>query len=239
MAQNYDSALDEIEIFRDLSAEERASISEMCRWRRAKSGEQIVGHLDRTADVYFVVQGNLRARNYSVTGKEVLFYDVGPGEIFGEFSAIDGEVRSTDIFALKDAFIGSLTSEKFWQIVNKHPQVGALLLRRLTRIIRHLNERIFEFSTLAVNNRIHAELLRLAYSSGVECNQAKIAPSPTHAEIASRVSTNREAVTRELSSMARAGILKKEKRVLVINDVAELHESLAQKLGEFTLNLGA
>jgi CRP-like cAMP-binding protein len=184
-----------------------------------------------------VVQGKLRAQNYSVTGKEVSYHDIGPGEIFGEFSAIDGNTRSTDIFALNDAFIGSLSPDKFWIIVNKHPEVGASLLRRLTHIIRLQNERIFEYSTLAVNNRIHAELLRLAYANGVQNNQAKIAPSPTHAEIASRVSTNREAVTRELSSMVRAGILQKETRALVINDVAALHESLAQQLGEFTHNL--
>lgn len=239
MAQNYDSALDEIEIFQGLSVPDRTAIARMCQWRRAKPGEQIVGHLDKTADVFFVVQGHLRARNYSVTGKEVLFHDVGPGDLFGEFAAIDGAARSTDIFALDDAFIGSISSADLWKIINSHPSVGAFLLRRLTHIVRQLNERIFEFSTLAVNSRIHAELLRLAYASGVEDNQAKIAPSPTHAEIASRVSTNREAVTRELSSMARAGMVKKEKRALVITDVTELHEILSQQLGEFTRNIGA
>ena len=35
-------------------------------------------------------------------------------------------------------------------------------MRELTRLVRSLSERVVEFSTLGVKNRIHAELLRLA-----------------------------------------------------------------------------
>jgi hypothetical protein len=42
-AQNFELALDEIEIFFDLNSKERGSISKLCSWPRAKSGEKIVG----------------------------------------------------------------------------------------------------------------------------------------------------------------------------------------------------
>ena len=45
---------------------------------------------------------------------------------------------------------------------------------------------------------------------------------PTHADIASRVSTHREAVTRELIDFARAGLVERRSGALIIRDVSRL-----------------
>ena len=47
-------------------------------------------------------------------------------------------------------------------------------------------------------------------------------PAPTHADIASRVSTHREAVTRELNHLAQIGLLERRTGALVITDVPGL-----------------
>ena len=57
-----------------------------------------------------------------------------------------------------------------------------------------------------------------------ERNAARIEPGPKHADIASQVSTYREQVTRELSALARAGILGKDGGVLVVRDVKRLEK---------------
>jgi CRP-like cAMP-binding protein len=89
--------------------------------------------------------------------------------------------------------------------------------------IRVLTTRVFEFSTLAVNNRIQAELLRLArQAGGVDGNIATIEPAPKHAEIASRISTHREAVAREISRLEALGLLQRKSRRIIITDLRRL-----------------
>jgi len=229
---NYDSALDEIALFKGLSAAERASVARRCTWQRVAPRAQLISYMDPTNDIFFVVEGRLRAINYSVLGKEVSFSEIGPGEIVGEFAPLDGGERSANVFALTEAFVGSMPAAEFWQVIEQYPKVAAALLRHLTGIIRQLNARIFEFSTLAVNNRIHAELLRLARAAGITDNVSEISPAPTHAEIASRISTHREAVTREINALAHAGVLEKRNRALVVRDIAWLQDVVAMKLGE-------
>jgi CRP-like cAMP-binding protein len=236
MTPNFDSALDQISIFRGLEDGQRASIARRCNWRRVAPREQIIGHHETTTDVYFVVQGHLRAINFSALGKQVSFVDVGPGDIVGDFSAIDGQARSTDVVALDDAFIGSMVADTLWGVLDTYPVVAAALLKRLTGIVRQLNERIFELSTLSVHNRIHGELLSLARASGIKDNAATISPTLTHAEIASRIGTNRETVTREINALAKSGIIRKDKRTLTVTDVARLQEAIAIELGELTFN---
>ena len=96
------------------------------------------------------------------------------------------------------------------------------LLRQLAALVRNLTERVVDYSTLGVRNRIQAELVRMAREAGIADNQATLAPLPRHADIASRVSTNREAVARELAELTRRGLLEKGKSSLTILDVARL-----------------
>jgi CRP-like cAMP-binding protein len=101
------------------------------------------------------------------------------------------------------------------------------MLRRLAGNVRALTERVFEFSTLAVRNRIHAELLRLAHASDKGTRPITIAPMLTHAELANRLSTHREAVTRELNNLTRLGVIARSGNDLVIPDMKALERLVA------------
>jgi hypothetical protein len=57
-------------------------------------------------------------------------------------------------------------------------------------------------------------------------------PCPTHTEIAARVSTHREAVTRELTRLARIGLIEREKNALVVTDLERLAEMVHAASGE-------
>jgi CRP-like cAMP-binding protein len=107
--------------------------------------------------------------------------------------------------------------------------VAERVLRRLAGVVRRMSERVIDLSTLGVHQRIHGELLRLAREAGVKHNLARIDPAPRHADLASQVSTYREEVTRELSALARAGIVRREGRALLIEDVRRL-ETLVEEV---------
>ena len=220
-----------VEVFNRLSAEERKHLASMCQGRRFAADQQIVSHKDKAKDVYFIISGKVRVTIYSLSGKEITFRDQSAGEMFGELAAIDSEPRSAYVMALEDALIASMSQEAFWEVLKRYPMVAEFTLKRLASLVRLLSERVFEFSTLAVRNRIHAELLRLARQNMHDNNSATISPPPTHADIASRVSTHREAVTREYNDLSNAGLIVRRKGELVINDVALLETMVREVTG--------
>jgi len=61
---------------------------------------------------------------------------------------------------------------------------------------------------------------------------AVVSPAPTHAEIASRISTHREAVTREPNELARAKLIEKRGNDLIIHDIAMLESMVEDTLHE-------
>ena len=225
-------ALARFELFRDLPSEALSALSRRCQWRRYHAHQIILGYRDDSREVFFVVRGQVRVTFFSECGREVSFRDLPAGEMFGELSAIDGLPRSCTVVALTDTMVAVMTASLLWDLLRAHKSVNACILGRLTRLVRSLSERVIESSTLTVRKRIQAELLRLAHEAAPGQKCAMIFPAPTHAELASRVSTHREAVTRGLGELARAGIIEKRGGTLVIRDVETLAAMVNDVLSE-------
>ncbi len=209
-------------IFQDLDIEDRQRLAEQVFIRTYGRSEQVLARDDMTTEVFFVISGEVRATAYSAKGKEVDFQDLGPGEMFGELAAIDQEPRSTHVVSLVDSLIATMSQQAFLSALATYPSVNRRTMVRLTRLVRMHCERIFEFSTLGVKNRIHAELLRLARDVSDGDGPIEVLAAPTHAEIASRVATHREAVARECSHLTSLGLIDWRAGRHVINDVAAL-----------------
>lgn len=221
-----------IEFFKDLAQDALPPLERACRWRSYGGGQLILSHHDLSNDVYFIVSGKVRVVIYSPAGKEVSFGELTAGSMFGEIAAIDGKPRSASIIAETDALIADMPAAAFTKLLAAHPEIAARVLRQFADLVRQLSTRIFEFSVLAVKNRIHAELLRLARRGSIEGNRAVLSPAPTHSDIASRVSTHREAVTRELNALARDGLLERSGGAVAITDVARLAKMVEEVTGE-------
>ncbi len=197
-------------------------LSRECAWYRYDKGEEIIRQDTTGRDVYFITSGSVRVRTYSAAGRQVSFRDVDAGAIIGDIAAVDGGPRSTEITTVAESVVAALPAAAFLLLLQEQPEVHERYLRYLTALIRLLTTRVTELTTLAVPHRVQAELLRLARQSGGQGNVALIHPVPTHAEIADQVSTTREQVTREISALARQGLLQKNGGALVVTDLHEL-----------------
>lgn len=234
MANETAANLDGVPLLRDLSQKERDELARQCRFRRYAEGEHIIDGQAGGRDVFFVVSGMVRVVNYSPSGREVAFDDIPAGSFFGELAALDGGPRSAFVQAQSPgATAAAMPHEVFIDLLMRQPRLGLEIMKRLARVIRFSTERIMDLSTVGANNRVHAELLRLAEAVGMQDNNAVISPIPHHADIASRVSTTRETVARVFSELTKAGMLERNKSALVVRDMKRLRELVEDLRGNF------
>jgi CRP/FNR family transcriptional regulator, cyclic AMP receptor protein len=225
-------SLDAVTVFKGLPSETLAKIRSRCTWRRYAPREPIIEYSDSSNDVFFISAGEARASIHSIDGKVVTFCDLGPGEMFGEIAAIDGGPRSASIEARTSCLIASMSAATFRELQQSEPALAQALLRYFARKVRDLTTRVYEFSALAVSNRIQSEVLRLARLAARQGRTARIDTAPTHAEIASRTSTHREAVTRELNRLSRLGVIEQQGRTLIVTDIDRLAAMVHEVTGE-------
>jgi CRP/FNR family transcriptional regulator, cyclic AMP receptor protein len=226
------SALRRATILAGLSDTALAKAARQCTWRDFDTGQPILEYQATSTDVSFLVSGKARAIVYSSEGKAVIFIDLHPGAMFGEIAAIDRGPRSANIEVLESCSIASLSADQFEALMLEEPSVAVATLRHLAAEVRRLSDRVFEFSTMVVRNRIHAELLRLAGGSNIQGSEATLAPAPSLSDIADRISTHREAVSRELARLVDIGLVCREGKALRIANVAKLRELVNEAKGE-------
>jgi CRP-like cAMP-binding protein len=220
-----------IELLEGLAPEKLDALARQCVWRNYEAGRRIISRNAPDRDVYLLVTGRVRITTYSQGGRQVTFRDIAAGDMFGEVAALDGQPRSADAIALEAALLASLSPTQFARLMAEEPTIGGRMMKRLAGLVRSLSVRVIDLSTLGVQNRIHAEILRLAREAGVAKNRARLDPGPKHADIASQVSTYREQVTRELSALVRAGVLEKDGSALIVRDVVRLEKMVEDVRG--------
>lgn len=231
MPSDTEKTLKGVKIFAGLNDETLAALKEKCRWEAVEPEVQVITHQDSSNDVTFVIHGKARVIIYSLAGKTVTFRDIDAGDFVGELSALDGAPRSASVEAVERCVVAHMPSAVFLEAIVENRAVTEATLLHFTHQIRSLTERVFEFSTLAVRNRIQAELLRLTDFQTEDDGTARLSPAPTHAEIASRVSTHREAVTRELQRLTQLGLIERQGRSLKITDVDRLEHMVQEVVG--------
>lgn len=221
-----------VALFADVPEAELALLAARCVWRRYEPQEAIIDRDSDSRDVFFITEGLVRVVNYSFSGREVTFDDIPAGSVFGELSALDGQPRSANVIALEATTAASMTPAVFRDVLLDHPRMAVNLALRLSNIIRASVDRIMDLSTLGANNRVHAEILRLARARADADGRAVISPVPIHSDIASRVSTTRETVARVLSELNRKGLCTRAGDRLIVTDIERLEEMVEQFRGE-------
>lgn len=215
----YHELLGAIDLFKGLDAETRRAVAAQCAWASYGAHVEILGEGETSTDIFFVAEGEVSAKSYSSSGREVTLNTIGAGKMFGEFSAVDGQPRSASIITLSPAVIARMTSHTFRNFLAEHPGVALLFSEHLVAKIRVLSHRVFEYSTLPASNRIRAEILRMCgeHANG-DGDTIAIDPAPSHYELATRLSTHREAVSRELSFLASRKVIELGRRRIRVLD---------------------
>lgn len=208
-----------------LEPEARRQLLSHARLIRARKGQTVLSRGEASTDLLIVQEGRLRAVLYGADGREVSLRELSTGQLIGELAAVDGGVRSVSIVAVADSRLMALSRQAFQELIDSSPAAVTWLMRRLVNQVRSLTDRVFELSALNVQTRLHCELLRLSRKHGGEIN-----PSPTHAELASRIATHREAVTRELSMLEERKVLRSGRRRLEFLDLDQLDKEVQAKL---------
>jgi CRP-like cAMP-binding protein len=222
-----------IKEFKHLSPKEIEMVAATCQWHRYDAGNEIVRYRDHTNSAFFIVQGEIRVMYHSLSGQEVILCNLSTGEMFGELTAIDGHPRSATAVARTSTLLASMPAPDFQNLIYSNRKIAEIIFKRLTEQVRRLTERVYDFSTLAVRNRIQSELLRLARDHMTTANVAIISPSPTQTEIANLVSTHREAVSRELKKLIKDKLIMRQGHDLHVLDIARLTQLVDEARGSF------
>lgn len=208
--------LSRLPFFRPFTPEALAPLSAVARWRSFTPGQVVLEAGDQTQEVFFIVEGEVRVVSRSSGGHEMILNELTAGSFFGEISAIDHAPRSAGIVALTRARICTVPAEPFMAFTLSTPEASHNLLRLLAALVREKDARLMELAVLPVRPRLIALLLRLSRPRKAG-GRVVSPPRPQH-ELAARIGTRREVVSRTMGALQREGLMELTRGGLVLQD---------------------
>jgi CRP-like cAMP-binding protein len=168
------------------------------------------------------MEGRVKVTCCEEDGTEVLLAIRGAGDVVGERAAIDQELRSATVTALRKCTTRVLADAEFMRFISTNDLLFPLLRLGVSRQREGQLIRV-ELSTLPVGRRLVRTLLRLATAlDGRPGNAVTVDLGLSQEELARAIGASRSQVASHLAHLRDAGVISTGHRRIVVLDRAGL-----------------
>lgn len=165
---------------------------------------------DACDEVILIVQGELEVFHQNLEGEVAVVRCLGPGEILGEMSALDGGKHSATVRSRTSCQLRRIPASEFRRALEGRLDLVHDLLARQNERVRHLTRQVAVLGFESVATRIARHLTRDL--------PAQETYQLTHRDLAERVAATRESVTKALGLLARQGFLELGRGTVTVID---------------------
>lgn len=170
-------------------------------------GETILVEGDLCKGLYLILHGSVKLYLISPTGREFILKILEAGVTFNDVPVFDDGKNPMNACTLEDSTLLIIPREVLHKALQKHPEQCHLFLEHLAGNLRGFIGLIEEMAFYKVTNR----LARLLLSLPEEINY-------TQDQLAARLGTVREVISRALHELAQAGAIRNKRRKVEIID---------------------
>lgn len=190
-------------LFPDLSARELDDLLGRATVRGYSRNTVIVNEGDDAESVYFILSGRVKVFLSNEQGREVVIGTLGPGDYFGEMSLEPG-TRSASVITLEPSRFAVVKVAEFRAFLKDNPDFMLTVIRKLIRRTRTLARNLKSLALLDVYGRLSQLLQEMARREG---EIWIIDAPPTQQEIAGRIGSSREMISRIYKDLVAGGYL--------------------------------
>lgn len=217
------AALGRTPLFKELDAQLLRALAVRAIERRFRKDELLFVAGDEARGLYVIVEGAVRAFRESAEGREQVIHVERAGATVAEVPVFDGGTFPSSVAAETDSILLFIDKRDVRDLCREHPQIALAALKVLATRLRRCAELVETLSLREVGQRLARLLLAEARARGERTESGfDLTLTLTNQQIATRVGSVREVVSRALARLQQDGLVALEGRRLSISDEAAL-----------------
>lgn len=227
-------ALSRTALFAGVDVPTIAALAQTATRRAWEAGTVLFQRGDAGDYLLALVSGRVRLSVSTPTGKELVLRHMGPGEVLGEFSLIDGLPRSADATVVEASSGVILQRDRFLRAADLHPQLGLALARHLCQQLRTTNYQMESIALYDLRSRVARFLLFALQSQQGDkaAERVRLRMVLNQTELALVVGASRPKVNQVLQGFLAEGTLEREGEALICDMRALAEAADASMLGD-------
>lgn len=219
------SILKQAPFFSGLQETDIALINKQFREYGYQSGEPIYFSGEKAANLYLVASGQVKLLQHTTSGQDVLLDILKPGDYFGSLTAVADELYSETAQAHTAVCVLRINAESFRTLLQQYPPVALKVIDITARRLLETQETVRRLSTDAVDRRIAAILLKLAYKVGEITGEGILIQMPlSRDDLAQMAGTTTETTSRVISQFQKEGLVRSGRQWVAIVDISGLEK---------------
>ena len=219
MATDKVSALGKTALFGGLEGDELRALANQATEKRLARGEILFMAGEEARGLYVIVEGAVRAFRESLDGREQVIHVERAGATIAEVPMFDDGVYPSTVAAEEDSVILFIDKRDVRSLCLMHPNIALAALKLLATRLRRCAELVEALSLHEVDQRLARLLLDEARSRGRrEGARIMLELALTNQQVAARIGTVREVVSRALSRLQQNELILVSGRVVTILD---------------------
>jgi CRP/FNR family transcriptional regulator len=215
-------ALKQTPLFGSLSEDTLVKLSEKTSEKFLKTGEMVFLEGEEAKGMYVIVSGTIRAMRIGADGREQVIHTERAGATFGEIPVFDGGLYPSTVVADEDSFLLFIDKKDMHQLCYEYPEIALAALKVLSKRLRYCASLIESLSLKEVSQRIASLLLEEARQRKPNENSIEFKLTLTNQQIAARVGTVREVVSRSFTRLQQDGLIKLQGRNVKLLNIEAL-----------------
>ena len=211
------AALTKSPLFQALQPDEIDAVLAQIAVRKTARGTTILRRGDASPGALVIMMGRVRIATTSEDGREVTLGMLGPGDVLGEMSLLDGEAVSADAIALEDCVLLLIERGRFMRLLRSSSDLCVRLMGVLCQRLRRSNAALEDMALLGLPARLGRLLLRLAKDTGTPLpHGTRIEVKLSQKDISTIVGGSREKVNRQLRQWEDGGAIGRDGGRIVV-----------------------
>lgn len=191
--------------------------------RRAARGDALLQRGRPSTGVIIIVAGRVRIAVVSEGGGEVTLGILGPGDVLGEMSALDGGEVSADAVAIEDCLLLAIDRARFLHLLRGSGDLCVRLMAVLCQRLRRSNANLEDLALQDMSTRLGRLVLRLARDYGARTEGGlRIQVRLSQKDLGAMIGASREKVNKQLRQWEQDGILGREGGHMVVQRIDAL-----------------
>ena len=212
-------------LFRDLDEPALVALAARSVERKLARGEILFVGGSEAMGLYVVVEGELRAFRENIDGREQVIHVERAGSTIAEVPVFDGGPYPSTVAANVDSIVLFLDKRDVKRLILEHPHIGLSALSLLAKRLRATSDLVESLALRDVGQRIARVLLAESKARGKRTADGVVVTlGMTNSELAARVGSVREVVSRSFTRLQGEGCIAVMGRSITILDEVRLAE---------------